>query len=129
MWAYVMAQAGGGGGGQPALGEILLPLGLMIAVLVVLGVVLMALRRRLLAPVRVPEAGMFEQLRRMREEGSITPQEYDAIRQKIVSRVAGETMRSERSAGGSEAPERTDSEAVTARAEADSSRPRQPPID
>jgi hypothetical protein len=117
MWAQVLAQAGQ----SQAVGEILLWVGVLVAALVVLGIVLVALRKRLLAPVRAPEAGMFDQLRRMREEGSITSEEYDAIRQRMVARVAGRDT-----TGGEERP---DSRAVGVNEGADSSRPRQPPID
>jgi hypothetical protein len=113
MWANVLAQAEQSG----AIGRILISLGLMIGALVVLGVALMALRRRLLAPERAPEAGMFEQLRRMQADGRITPQEYDAIRQRVVSRLAGNE-------GGS----RTDSRGVGVSERVDSSQPGQPPI-
>ena len=118
MWAHALAQAGQ----SEAIGRILMWLGLMIGALVVLGVVLTALRRRLLAPARAPEAGMFDQLRRMREEGRITPEEYDAIRQRMVSRLAGNEGPSREGSG-------TDSPGVGASGRVESSQPRQPPID
>lgn len=136
MWAHVLAQSGQ----SEAVGQIVLWVGVMVGALVVLAVVLMALRRRLLAPARAPEAGMFDHLRRMRQEGSITPEEYDAIRQRIVSRLAGnvspprnesqpgdESPLADESAAGSGL--RTDSPGVDRSERVDSSQPRQPPID
>lgn len=136
MWAHVLAQSGQ----SEAVGQIVLWVGVMVGALVVLAVVLMALRRRLLAPARAPEAGMFDHLRRMRQEGSITTEEYDAIRQRIVSRLAGNEShpRNESQAGNEshladESPARsdprTDSPGVDRSERVDSSQPRQPPID
>src|SRR5690606_17501300 len=85
MWAHVLAQSGQ----SEAVGQIVLWVGVMVGALVVLAVVLRAPRRRLLAPAREPEAGMFDHLRRRRQEGSTSPQEYDTIRQRIDLRLAG----------------------------------------
>lgn len=72
-----------------AVGRALLWIGFMIGALVVLSVVLVALRRRLLRPDPEPAVGMFEHLRRMKAEGTITEEEYDAVRRRMASRLAG----------------------------------------
>ncbi|MFG0283387.1 MAG: hypothetical protein ACF8R7_03105 [Phycisphaerales bacterium JB039] len=86
LWMWVTL---GQTGGSAALPRLLVSLGLMIAAVVVLGVILVALRRRLLAPQRDQPAGMFEDLRRMLKEGRITQEEYDAVRRRVASRIAG----------------------------------------
>lgn len=137
MWALVLAQSGQ----SEAVGQIVLWVGVMVGALVVLAIVLMALRRRLLAPAKAPEAGLFDHLRRMRQEGSITTEEYDAIRQRIVSRMAGNGSPPQNesqsapheSDTASESPAasglRTDSRGEGGSERVDSSQPRQPPID
>ena len=85
IWVAAIGQSAG----SAALPRLLLSLGLMIAALVVLGIVLVALRRRLLTPQRDQPTGMFEDLRRMLREGRITQEEYDAVRRRVASRIAG----------------------------------------
>jgi hypothetical protein len=122
MLMFVLAQAGQ----SVAIGRILLWVGVLIAVLVVLAIVLMALRRRLLLPDQPPEVGMFEHLRRMREEGSISPEEYDAIRRRVATRLSG---RESEAPGESGRESRTDSRGSDVSERVDSSPERQPPID
>lgn len=126
MWSLVVAQAEQSG----AVGRIVVSVVLMVGALIVLAVILAALRKRLLAPVREPSVGMFEHLRKMREEGAISPEEYDAIRRQMVSKAAGRPAQDE--TGPADAPPgplRTDSRGSHASPGADSSRTRQPPID
>lgn len=126
MWWLVVAQAEQSG----AVGRIVVSVVLLVGALIVLGVILAALRRRLLAPAREPALGMFEHLRKMREEGTISPEEYDAIRRQMVSKAAQRPSADEPApAEPPSGPPRTDSRSSQATAEADSSRTRQPPID
>lgn len=125
MWSLVVAQAEQSG----AVGRIVVSVGLMVGALIVLAVILAALRRRLLAPAREPTAGMFEHLRKMRDEGTISPEEYDAIRRQMVSKAAGRPAADETASATPTMPPRTDSRSSQATPGADSSRTGQPPID
>lgn len=62
----------------------------LIGVMIAGGVAILVLRRRLFAGDRegASHEGLFESLRRMRDRGEISPDEYDRARQKIVSRLA-----------------------------------------
>lgn len=69
--------------------SMLLWLGALIALVAVLGVAILAARRRLLAPARLSEgpASALSDLRSMRDRGEITPEEFDRARAKIVARM------------------------------------------
>ena len=84
-----LAQAGPPGAGQD-LGSFVVWILVLIVAAIVAGVVLMLVRRRLLSP--GPDAGgegLMDSLRRARDAGEMTPEEYDAARRAIAARVAG----------------------------------------
>lgn len=67
----------------------LITIGIVIALLVAAGIVLMIVRRRLLAAASRPgDEGIFESLRKMRDQGDISPEEYDRARRSIVEKLA-----------------------------------------
>jgi hypothetical protein len=73
------------------MGEYLATVGVLIVVVVAAALVLLKYRGRLLA--RDSDAalheGLFENLRRMRNQGRLTQEEYDAARRKMVAKAAG----------------------------------------
>lgn|GEM_PF-2041228 len=84
-----LAQAGPRGGGQD-LGSFVVWILVLIVAAIVAGVALLLVRRRILSsgPDSLGE-GLMESLRRARDAGEMTPDEYDAARRAIAARVAG----------------------------------------
>jgi len=82
----VLAQAGG----QRDISSFSLWLGVLIVGVVVAGVVLMWVRRRILSDPSGTDAGagLMANLRRMRDSGEISTQEYDAARKAMATRAA-----------------------------------------
>lgn len=74
---------------QQPLIPLLVWLGILIVVAVVGGALLMVYRRRLFAPDSSSQAGLLDDLRAMRDQGQISPEEYDAARKRMAARVAG----------------------------------------
>ncbi len=73
-----------------AIGPTLVTLGVLIALLIVLGAGLVWFRRRVLTPRgRTDGAALIEDLRRMRDTGQITPEEFDAAKAAAVARLTG----------------------------------------
>jgi putative oligomerization/nucleic acid binding protein len=72
------------------LGPYLIWLGVMMAAVIVAGVFLLILRGSVLGKGRArSEAGLLENLRSMRERGEISPEEFDAAKSAMASRMAG----------------------------------------
>lgn len=69
-------------------GSVLLWVSLLLGLLIAGGLVAMWMRRRLLAADAAGEAGagLLEGMRRMRDEGKISPEEYDSMRRAITRR-------------------------------------------
>lgn len=74
-----------------ALGPVLAVIGMVIGIVVVAGVVILLIRKRLFAEGldEVVSGSIFEDLRRMRDEGDISIEEYDYLRQCVAAKVAG----------------------------------------
>ncbi|MBX3367740.1 MAG: SHOCT domain-containing protein [Phycisphaeraceae bacterium] len=78
----------------------------LIVAAIIGGFVILAVRKRILSPERtdMESEGLFDSLRRMRDSGEISRQEYDSARKRIIERTldARSSDASERgSAGGS----------------------------
>ncbi len=73
---------------------VLISIGALIVVVVVLGFVLLAMRKRMFGGSEDGEVAgsMFEDLRRLREKGEISEVEYDYVRKCIAARVAGREL-------------------------------------
>lgn len=71
--------------------KLLIWLGIFIIAVVILGVAIMLVRRRVLGGEdhRAGEQGFFDELREMRDSGKMTPEEYDLARKSLASRLAG----------------------------------------
>ncbi|MBX3383093.1 MAG: hypothetical protein KF864_06250 [Phycisphaeraceae bacterium] len=69
-------------------GSVLLWVSLLLGLLIAGGLFAMWMRRRLLAADAAGEAGagLLEGMRRMRDEGKISPEEYDSMRRAITRR-------------------------------------------
>lgn len=75
---------------QNDLPGMLLAIGLLIGAIVVLSVVLLALRRRMLASERDQEAiGLFEEIRRLHAAGELTDEEFQQARSRMIARAKG----------------------------------------
>jgi len=66
-------------------------LGIVVALVLVAGVVMLMVRKRIFAAGLDDETGgsMFEDLRRMRDAGEISIEEYEYLRKCIVAKVSG----------------------------------------
>ncbi|MEM9559630.1 MAG: SHOCT domain-containing protein [Planctomycetota bacterium] len=73
-------------------GSIWLPLGLLIAAVMVGGFIVLALRRRFLndssGPAQTP-GGLLDEMRRMHEAGELSDEEYDRVRRRLARKAAG----------------------------------------
>lgn len=71
-------------------------LGVLIAVVIALGLFLLMLRATMFRkdPGHSAHAGMFDHLRDMRDRGEISPEEFDAAKAAMVSRVSGKAATS-----------------------------------
>lgn len=78
-------------GKQSSTTDVLVVVGALIVALVGLGLVIMFLRRRMLSPDSASwgQAGVMEELRRLRDSGELSPEEFEAVKGKIAGRVLG----------------------------------------
>lgn len=75
------------------LGPMLLQLGLLIVLVLVLGVVILAVRKAMFKDDNADAGGsLFDDLRRMRDSGEISELEYDYLRKCIAARAAGKDL-------------------------------------
>jgi hypothetical protein len=84
---------GGPGPGQPARRptDVLVWVGLLIVAVMVLGAAILVLRRNVLSRGGPADQspGFMEDLRRMRDRGEITPEEFEAARRAMIARIKG----------------------------------------
>ncbi len=79
------------------IGEPLAMLGVLLAIVIVLGMIVLYVRGRTLRTSRDDgAAGLFDDLRKMHDRGEITEEEYQAARRSIVERLAGRGGSAER---------------------------------
>lgn len=73
--------------------QIFFVVGLLIGAAVVLGLVILLVRRKMLGveSSTADQAGLMDQLRHLRDSGEITPEEFDAARKSMVSRMTKDT--------------------------------------
>jgi hypothetical protein len=78
-------------GASKALGPALMWLGGMIVLVVIAGLVILKIRGSMFAryPGGADQEGLLAGLRRMRDAGEITPEEYDTARKSLVARATG----------------------------------------
>ncbi len=82
------------------LGESLAMLGVLLAIVIVLGMIVLYVRARTLRRSREDgAAGLFDDLRKMYDRGEITEEEYQAAKRSIVQRLAGRGGSAERTDG------------------------------
>lgn len=69
--------------------QIFFVVGLLIGAAVVLGLVILLVRRKMLGAEssNAHQAGLMDQLRHLRDSGEITPEEFDAARKSMVARM------------------------------------------
>lgn len=78
--------------GASGLGPALLWLGALIVVVVVAGLVILAIRRRTLGGNDgASPASLMEEMRRLRDSGQMTPEEFEATKRKLVERARAQT--------------------------------------
>lgn len=72
--------------------QIFFVVGLLIGAAVVLGLVILLVRRKMLSneSTSAQQSGLMDQLRQLRDSGQISPEEYDAARKSMVARLARE---------------------------------------
>lgn len=75
-------------GGMPDLTPLFMWIGIAVVILVIAGVALMFLRRRVLGLTdQTSEVGLMDDLRAMRDRGEISDEEYRSIRNTMVQRA------------------------------------------
>lgn len=75
---------------QSSSGQALLYLGVLIALVLAAGVVVIVLRRRILGAEGESQAeGLMDNLRRMRDQGQLSQEEFEASRRIMARRAAG----------------------------------------
>ena len=81
--------------------QIFFVVGLLIGAAVVLGLVILLVRRKMLGreSSSAEQVGLMDQLRRLRDSGEITPEEFDAARKSMVARMTQGTPKPPRSSG------------------------------
>lgn len=89
--APLLAAPPGQAGTAAGLTRILIPVAGLIVVAVLGGLGVMAVRRRMLAKdtAAADQGGLLDDLRKMRDRGQITPDEFDAARKSIAAKLAG----------------------------------------
>jgi hypothetical protein len=70
--------------------RVLLWVGVLIGLTMIGGLLVMWVRRRILTNDTAGNDGLMESLRKLRDSGAISPQEYDATRKAMARRVAGD---------------------------------------
>jgi cytochrome c-type biogenesis protein CcmH/NrfF len=89
---FTLAQA------RSASTDVVIWVGLLIALIIGGGVLVMVLRKRLLArDDGSADVGLFETLKQMRDRGEMTQEEYEAARRKVVEKAKAGMMASKRS--------------------------------
>jgi len=71
--------------------DVIIWVGALILAVLVLGIVILLLRKSLFARDADDASGMLSELRRMHKSGELSTQEYDAARKALTVRVAGRT--------------------------------------
>ncbi len=76
------------------LGTVWLWLGILIVVVIAGGVAIMMYRRKVLAndDASASAGGMMDDLRRMRDSGQMSQEEYDAVRRNLAAKIAGRPL-------------------------------------
>lgn len=69
--------------------DVLIWVGALILAVLLLGIVILLLRKRLFAREADDASGMLSELRRLHKSGELSTQEYDAARKALTVRVAG----------------------------------------
>lgn len=71
-------------------GEVLLWVGVLIAMIMVATIAILIMRKRLLAEDGQADSGSFmDELREARNRGEITPEEFDAARARLIEKMKG----------------------------------------
>jgi hypothetical protein len=71
-------------------GEVLLWVGVLIAMIMAATIAILILRKRLLAEDTQADSGSFmDELREARNRGEITPEEFDATRARLIEKMKG----------------------------------------
>ncbi len=69
---------------------VLIAVGLMIGALIVLSVVLLAMRRRMIASSEdASSMGLFEEIRQLHAKGELTDEEFEEARRRMIERMKG----------------------------------------
>ena len=81
IWMLSQSQSG-----RDAAGEVLWLLGVVVLLAVAVAVIIMVLRKRLLGGMDQPLMPSFSlsDLRKMRDDGTISPREYEVAREKLI---------------------------------------------
>lgn len=68
--------------------DVLIWVGVLIVAVLVLGIVIVAIRRRVLTRDNAASDGFIEQLRRMHKSGELSTEEYEAARKSLTAKLA-----------------------------------------
>jgi hypothetical protein len=84
----ILAQGVAPGGGPSTSVDVLIWVGALIVAVLLLGIVILLLRKRLFVKDGEDATGMLDQLRAMHKRGEMSTEEYDAARKALTARVA-----------------------------------------
>lgn len=87
-----IAPATGESGSPASVKRMLIPIGGLIVLALIGGVAVLLARRRMLAKdaAVADQGGLLDDLRKMRDTGQISPEEFDAARKSIAAKLKGE---------------------------------------
>jgi LPXTG-motif cell wall-anchored protein len=101
--ALVLMQAPASPPAKANAGEVMVWVAVLMGLILVGGLLVLLLRRRLLAAEAETSAGgLMEDLRRMRDSGQMTQEEYESVRRNMAARLAKDGFGSPKRSGGSE---------------------------
>ncbi len=79
---------GAGAGGASTSVDVLLWVGALIVAVLILGILILLMRKRLFVQAGEDAGGMLDQLRALHRAGNLSTEEYDAARKALTTRVA-----------------------------------------
>jgi|GEM_PF-6897695 len=69
--------------------EVLILVGVLIALVMIAAVVLLVMRKRILGPQSEDQGSFLDDLRKARDRGEITSEEFDAMRARMIEKLRG----------------------------------------
>jgi hypothetical protein len=103
QWALIGQESAPAAPGKADPSQVIVWVAVLMVVIIGGGLLVMLMRRRLLAGEQHAAGGIMEDLRKMRDSGQMTQEEYDRVRKNMATRLAREGFGAKKGgeAGGS----------------------------